>query len=160
MNLLDEFVEECFLVGALFADEDVGHALSDELEGLHVVFILVEVGDVVLEVDFRFSGVLLYLLEEEVDVFVGAFLDLRGDVDAGHVGPRDEEIAEELFEYILGNYRLFWWHYHFERDSSLKGIIVPPQDVHVLQKVLQADLKLSRKYPVVVVEVKRIEQSL
>lgn len=119
MDLLDDFVEDCFWIVTLFSDKNIGHTLCDELKRFHIVFILVEVGDVVLEIDFWLSSVLLYLFEEKVNVLVGAFFDLSSDVDAGYIGPRDEEIAEELFEYVFSNYRLSWRYNHFERDSSL-----------------------------------------
>lgn len=48
VNLLDDLVEDCFWVVVLLANEDVSHPLGDELERLHIVLVLVKVGDVVL----------------------------------------------------------------------------------------------------------------
>jgi hypothetical protein len=143
VHLLDDFIEHGFGVVVFLADEDVSHALSDELERLAVVFVLVEASGVVLEVDLGFSRFLLDLFEEKVDVGVGAFLDVAGDVDVGDEGHGDEEIVEELFEYFFGDDGLLRRDDHFEGNAGFETVVLTFQDVHVLQKIVEIDLRMD-----------------
>lgn len=140
VELFDDFEEDCFRVVVFVSDEDICHAMSDELEGLHVVFVFIERRNIVFKVDFWPASLLLHLLKEEIDVPVGPLFDFVGNVDIRDEGPGDEEVREEFFEDLLGDEALFGRHYHFEGYFGLVGVVVPPQDVHILQEILEADL--------------------
>ena len=147
------------ICGIAVSDEDVGHALRDELEGLHVVLVLVEFFSVVLDVDVVLAGLLLDLVEEEGDVVKSTLSNLGRDADVCDRGPGGEEVVEELQKIglrdavALSASSFFLLGDEFEGDACLVGIVAAFQDLHVLDEVLEVDLP-------VVVQVKCVEHAL
>lgn len=91
--MFDNFVQYSFRVIVFVSNKDICHPVSDEFEGLHIVLVFVESRDIVFQVYFRSTRLLLHLIEQEIDVSVGPFFDLVGDVDVRDERPRDEEIG-------------------------------------------------------------------
>lgn len=106
--------------------------MSDELEGLHVVFVFVQLSDVVFEVYFWFTGLFLHFFEEKINVLVSSLLDFRGYVDIGDEWPGKKEVGEKFFENFFGDGGLFRRHDHLEWYSGLILIVISSKDVHVL----------------------------
>lgn len=137
VELFDDFVEHGFGVVDLFTDEDVSHAVGDELKAFHIVFVLVKSSDIILEINFRFPSLTLNLSKQEIDVSVSPFLDLTSDVDVCYEGPGHKEIAKELLEYFFGDYGLARWYDHLERNTGFSAVVLPFQDVHVFYEILE-----------------------
>ncbi len=89
-NFLEDLVEDGFRVGVMdfpIIDEDISHALGDELEALHVILVLVQFLHIVFDVDFILASLLLHLVEQERDVGIGTLSDLWRDADVGDGRP-------------------------------------------------------------------------
>lgn len=86
-------------------------------------------------------------MEEEGYIGVGTLADLRGDADVGDGRPGVEEVIQELHEIcltysvLLSPTPLLLLRNHLERDACLVGITAAFQDLHVLDEVLEVDLR-------------------
>jgi hypothetical protein len=120
--------------------------LRNELEGLHVIFVLVQLLNIVLDVYFVLARLLFHLIEEEGNVLVGALPNLRGDADVGDRRPGVEKVVEKLHEVALADFAallfaaLLLLGDHLEGNASLVDVAAAFQDFHVFYEVLEVNL--------------------
>lgn len=124
-------------------DEDIRHSLRDELEGLHIILIFVELLHVVLQINLGFSGLFLHLVEQESYVLTGSFLDIGGDVNVGDGGPGQEEVVEEFHEVFLIDFIGVFGGDEFERNTRFVFVGSALQYFHVFDEIFERDLQLN-----------------
>ena len=143
MYLFDDFVKHSFWVVLFLADEDVSHALGNEIKRLAIVLVFIKVVGVIFEIDLRLSCLFLDLFEKEFSVLTCSFSDLFSNVNICDEGPGDEEIVQELFENVLSDDRGLRRDYHFERYLGLETVIFALENVHIFQEVMEVNLGRS-----------------